>query len=110
MRYIKPVAASKYSAAKALRFSLRFDQQVPKELNLAVLCEQQGLCKRQLSLTKALAQLKSGVWHTVEVALDCADASAVKRVSDALVFSSSGQHSLAVADMVLFCPKDFNCS
>ncbi len=54
-----------------------------------------------LSLTKALAPLKAGVWHTVEVALDCADTSAVKQVSDALVFSSSGQHSLAVAEMVL---------
>ncbi|MBU1618419.1 MAG: glycoside hydrolase family 3 C-terminal domain-containing protein [Gammaproteobacteria bacterium] len=101
LRYIKPVAASKYKTAKALRFSLRFDQHLPSELSLAVLCDQQGQCQRQLSLTKPLAHLKPGLWHTVELALDCADASAVKRISDALVFSSSGQHSLAVADIVL---------
>ncbi|MDF3126143.1 glycoside hydrolase family 3 N-terminal domain-containing protein [Rheinheimera sp. 1928-s] len=105
LRYIKPVAASKYKTAKALRFSLRFDQHLPAELSLAVLCDQQRLCQRQLSLTEPLAHLKPGVWHTVEVALDCADASAVKRISDALVFSSSGQHSLAVADMVLSAQK-----
>ncbi|RVT45906.1 glycoside hydrolase family 3 protein [Rheinheimera sediminis] len=105
LRYIKPVAASKYKTAKALRFSLRFDQHLPAELSLAVLCDQQGLCQRQLSLTEPLAHLKPGVWHTVEVALDCADASAVKRISDALVFSSSGQHSLAVAEMVLSAQK-----
>ena len=105
LRYLKPVAASRYSAAKALRFSLRFDQQVPAELKLAVLCDQQGLCQRQLSLTEPLAHLKSGVWHTVELALDCTEQSSVKRISDALVFSSSGQHSLAVADMVLSAQK-----
>ena len=105
LRYIKPVAASKHNTAKALRFSLRFDQQVPKELNLAVLCDQQGSCLRRLSLAEPLAHLKPGLWHTVEVALDCADASALKRISDALVFSSSGQHSLAVADMVLAAQK-----
>lgn len=101
LRFIKPVAGSKYSKAKALRLSIRLDQQAPAELNLAVLCDPQGQCQRQLSLTKALAELKPGVWHSVEVALDCADASTVKRISDALVFSSTGQHSLAVAEMVL---------
>lgn len=101
LRFIKPVASSNYSKAKALRLSLRLDQQAPAELDLGVLCDQQALCQRQLSLTKALAHLQPGVWHTVEVALGCADAAAVKRVSDALVLSSSGQHSLAVAEMVL---------
>jgi beta-glucosidase len=101
LRYLKPVAASDFSKAKALRLSLRVDQQMPAELNLGVLCDQQGLCQRELSLVKALAPLKAGVWHTVEVALDCADSSKLKRVSDALIFSSSGQHSLAVAEMVL---------
>jgi len=101
LRYLKPVAANDFSKAKALRLSLRVDQQVPAELNLGVLCDQQGLCQRELSLVKALAPLKAGVWHTVEVALDCADSSKLKRVSDALIFSSSGQHSLAVAEMVL---------
>ena len=101
LRYLKSVAASDFSKAKALRLSLRLDQQAPAELNLGVLCDQQAVCQRKLSLTKALAQLKPGVWHSVEVALDCADTSAVKQVSDALVFSSSGQHSLAVAEMVL---------
>jgi beta-glucosidase len=101
LRYLKPVAASDFSKAKALRLSLRVDQQVPAELNLGVLCDQQGLCQRELSLVKALAPLKAGVWHTVEVALDCTDNSRLKRVSDALIFSSSGQHSLAVAEMVL---------
>lgn len=105
LRYIKPVAAAEYSAAKALRFNLRFDQQVPAELKLAVLCDQPGLCRRQLSLTEPLAHLKPGVWHTVELALDCAEQPSVKRISDALVFSSSGQHSLAVADMVLSAQK-----
>ena len=101
LRYVKPVASGNYSKAKVLRLSLRLDQQAPAELNLGVLCDLQGLCQRQLSLAKALTQLKPGVWHNVEVALDCADRSAVKQVSDALVFSSSGQHSLAVAEMVL---------
>ncbi len=101
LRYLKSVAASDFSKAKALRLSLRLDQQAPAELNLGVLCDQQAVCQRKLSLTKALAQLKPGVWHSVEVALDCADTSAVKQVSDALVFSSGGQHSLAVAEMVL---------
>jgi beta-glucosidase len=101
LRYLKPVAARDFSKAKALRLSLRLDQQAPAELNLGVLCDQQAVCQRNLSLTKALAQLKPGVWHSVEVALDCADTSAVKQVSDALVLSSSGQHSLAVAEMVL---------
>jgi beta-glucosidase len=101
LRYVKPVASGNYSKAKVLRLSLRLDQQAPAELNLGVLCDLQGLCQRQLSLAKALTQLKPGVWHSVEVALDCADRSAVKQVSDALVFSSSGQHSLAVAEMVL---------
>ncbi len=101
LRYLKSVAASDFSKAKALRLSLRLDQQAPAELNLGVLCDQQAVCQRKLSLTKALAQLKPGVWHSVEVALDCADTSAVKQVSDALVLSSSGQHSLAVAEMVL---------
>lgn len=101
LRYLKPVAANDFSKAKALRLSLRVDQQVPAELNLGVLCDQQGLCQRELSLVKALAPLKAGVWHTVEVALDCADSPKLKRVSDALIFSSSGQHSLAVAEMVL---------
>ena len=101
LRYLKPVAANDFSKAKALRLSLRVDQQVPAELNLGVLCDQQGLCQRELSLVKALAPLKAGVWHTVEVALDCADSSKLKRVSDALIFTSSGQHSLAVAEMVL---------
>lgn len=101
LRYIEPVAGSDYSKAKALRLSLRLDQQVPAELNLGVLCDQQGLCQRELSLVKALAPLKAGVWHTVEVALDCVNKSTIKQVSDALVFSSSGQHSLAVAEMVL---------
>jgi beta-glucosidase len=101
LRYLKSVAASDFSKAKALRLSLRLDQQAPAELNLGVLCDQQAVCQRKLSLTKALAQLKPGVWHSVEVALDCADTSAVKQVSDTLVFSSSGQHSLAVAEMVL---------
>ncbi|MGY5798774.1 glycoside hydrolase family 3 N-terminal domain-containing protein [Rheinheimera faecalis] len=105
LRYIKPVAASKHNTAKALRFSIRFDQQVPKELNLAVLCDQQGACQRQLSLTEPLAHLKPGVWHTVELALDCAAVSSMKQISDALVFSSSGQHSLAVADIVLSTQK-----
>lgn len=105
LRYLKPVSASRYSAAKALRFSLRFDQQVPAELKLAVLCDQQGLCQRQLSLTEPLAHLKPGLWHTVEVALDCADAAAVERISDALVVSSNGQHSLALAEMVLSAQK-----
>lgn len=101
LRYIEAVAGSDFSKAKALRLSLRLDQQVPAELNLGVLCDQQGLCQRELSLVKALAPLKAGVWHTVEVALDCVDRSTIKQVSDALVFSSSGQHSLAVAEMVL---------
>jgi len=101
LRYLKSLAASDFSKAKALRLSLRLDQQAPAELNLGVLCDQQAVCQRNLSLTKALAQLKPGVWHSVEVALDCADTSAVKQVSDALVLSSSGQHSLAVAEMVL---------
>jgi beta-glucosidase len=105
LRYIKPVAASSVSKAKTLRFSLRFDQQVPAELSLAVLCDQQGHCQRQLSLTAALAHLKPGVWHTVEVALDCAETSTAKRISDALLLSSSGQHSLAVADLVLLAQK-----
>ncbi len=105
LRYIEPVAGSDFSKAKALRLSLRLDQQVPAELNLGVLCDQQGLCQRELSLAKALAPLKAGVWHTVEVALDCVDRSTIKQVSDALVFSSSGQHSLAVAEMVLTAQK-----
>jgi beta-glucosidase len=105
LRYIEPVAGSDYSKAKALRLSLRLDQQVPAELSLGVLCDQQGLCQRELSLVNALAPLKAGVWHTVEVALDCVNQSTIKQVSDALVFSSSGQHSLAVAEMVLTAQK-----
>jgi beta-glucosidase len=105
LRYIEPVAGSDYSKAKALRLSLRLDQQVPAELTLGVLCDQQGLCQRELSLVNALAPLKAGVWHTVEVALDCVNKSTIKQVSDALVFSSSGQHSLAVAEMVLTAQK-----
>ncbi|MBU2278046.1 MAG: hypothetical protein KKB45_04505, partial [Gammaproteobacteria bacterium] len=62
-------------------------------------------CQRQLSLTEPLAHLKPGVWHTVEVALDCAETSTAKRISDALLLSSSGQHSLAVADLVLLAQK-----
>ncbi|MBU2277439.1 MAG: glycoside hydrolase family 3 protein, partial [Gammaproteobacteria bacterium] len=42
LRYIKPVAVSSVSKAKTLRFSIRFDQQVPAELSLVVLCDQQG--------------------------------------------------------------------
>ncbi len=101
LRYIKPVAAADFSSAKTLRFSIRLDQQVPAGLQLSVLCDQQGQCKRQLSLSEPLALLKPGLWHTVELALDCANSPAVTAVSDALRFSASGQHSLAVAELVL---------
>lgn len=101
LRYLKPVVAAELNSAKTLRFSIRLDQQVPTDLQLFVLCDQQGQCKRQLSLAEPLALLKPGLWHTVELALDCAASPAVTEVSTALRLSASGQHSLAVAEMVL---------
>lgn len=102
LRYLKPVAASKLNQAKALRFSLRFDQQVPAKLSLGALCDQEGRCQRQLSLAQPLTSMQPGVWHTVEVALQCAGQPAIGgRISNAMVLSATGKHSLAVADIVL---------
>jgi beta-glucosidase len=102
LRYLKAVAAATLNQAKALRFSLRFDQQVPANLSLSALCDLEGRCQRQLSLAEPLSSMQPGVWHTMEVALQCAGQPAIDtRISDALILSASGQHSLAVADIVL---------
>ncbi len=99
LRYIK---ATTVSNASTLSFKLRFDQQVPANLSLGVLCDQAGRCQRQLSLTAPLAKLTAGVWHSVAVSLNCTDRQiTTNKVTDALLLRATGQHSLAVADIVL---------
>ncbi len=99
LRYSKAVTVPK---ASTLSFKLRFDQQVPANLSLAVFCDEAGRCQRQLSFTEPLARLKAGVWHSVAVALNCTDQQiTVNKVTDALLLRATGQHSLALADIVL---------
>ncbi|WP_337840574.1 glycoside hydrolase family 3 N-terminal domain-containing protein [Rheinheimera sp.] len=101
LRYAKS-ANRAHQGAKFLRFSLRFDQPVPSTLQLGALCDAQGQCLRQLSLVEPLAHFKAGLWHTVELALGCAGQKPLTTaLKDALVIRSSGQHSLALADIVL---------
>ena len=102
LRFRKAAAAKDYAAAKVLRLNIRLDQQVPANLQLAVLCDAAGICLRQLSLRETLATLSPGVWQQLEVALDCAAKPALTQsLQDAVVFSASGRLSLAVADVVL---------
>lgn len=102
LRFRKAAAAKDYATAKVLRLNLRLDQQVPANLQLAVLCDAAGVCQRQLSLRETLATFSPGVWHQVEVALDCAAKPELTQpLQDAVVFSASGRLSLAVADVVL---------
>ena len=102
LRFRKVATAKDYAAAKVLRLNLRLDQQVPANLQLAVLCDAAGVCQRQLNLRETLATLSPGVWQQLEVALDCAAKPALTQpLQDAVVFSASGRLSLAVADVVL---------
>lgn len=99
LRYIK---AATVPNANTLSFKLRFDQQVPANLSLGVLCDEAGRCQRQLSLTAPLARLKAGVWHSVAISLNCTDRQiTTNKVTDALLLRATGQHSLALADIVL---------
>ncbi len=101
LRYTKAAAGS-HLQAKALRFSLRVDQQQPAQLQLSVLCDSSGQCRRQLPLADVLAGFKAGSWQQLEVALDCGDQPQPQKapLQDAVVFSASGQQSLAVADLM----------
>ncbi|WP_208932645.1 glycoside hydrolase family 3 protein [Rheinheimera sp. F8] len=102
LRFRKSAAAKDYATAKVLRLNMRLDQQVPANLQLAVLCDAAGVCQRQLSLSETLARFSPGLWQQVEVALDCAAKPALTQpLQDAVVFSASGRLSLAVADVVL---------
>lgn len=102
LRFRKVATAKDYAKAKMLRLNLRLDQQVPANLQLAVLCDAAGVCQRQLNLRETLATLSPGVWQQLEVALDCAAKPALTQpLQDAVVFSASGRLSLAVADVVL---------
>lgn len=102
LRFRQDGAAEDYAKAKVLRLNVRLDQQVPVNLQLAVLCDAAGVCQRQLSLRETLATFSPGVWQQVEVALDCAAKPALTQpLQDAVVFSASGRLSLAVADVVL---------
>lgn len=107
LRYVDAKASMPHRAAKVLRFSLRVDQPVPAQLNLAILCDEKQQCLRQLPLAERLATLKPGVWQTIEVALGCSDnLLADTPMVDAVVFSSQGRHSLAVADVVFSTSQD----
>lgn len=102
LRFRKAAVAKDYAAAKVLRLNMRLDQQVPANLQLAVLCDAAGVCQRQLDLHEMLARFSPGVWQQVEVALDCAAKPALTQpLQDAVMFSASGRLSLAVADVVL---------